>query len=245
MNQTAKNKAGKPKQKQKGFISGSSAPEQKISMRVVEESGKPIQATFNRTKTSPFGLFNHDAAERLQRSGPNEVAHDKAPHALVQMALSFKNPFVIVLLILASISYILDVHLAEPDERSWKGVIILLTMVTISSLLRFFQEYRSNKAAERLKSMVRTTATVLRRSNDAANPQRQEIPMRELVVGDIVSLQAGDMIPADIRLFASRDLFISQAVLTGEALPVEKYDTLGAVAQKSADANPADRKSVV
>ncbi|NKI68856.1 magnesium-translocating P-type ATPase [Collimonas pratensis] len=239
MNQTAKNKAGKPKQKQKGFISGSSAPEQKISMRVVEESGKPIQATFNRTKTSPFGLFNHDAAERLQRSGPNEVAHDKAPHALVQMALSFKNPFVIVLLILASISYILDVHLAEPDERSWKGVIILLTMVTISSLLRFFQEYRSNKAAERLKSMVRTTATVLRRSNDAANPQRQEIPMRELVVGDIVSLQAGDMIPADIRLFASRDLFISQAVLTGEALPVEKYDTLGAVAQKSADANPA------
>ncbi|MGB7196567.1 MAG: magnesium-translocating P-type ATPase [Collimonas pratensis] len=239
MNQTAKNKAGKPKQKQKGFISGSSAPEQKISMRVVEESGKPIQATFNRTKTSPFGLFNHDAAERLQRSGPNEVAHDKAPHALVQLALSFKNPFVIVLLILASISYILDVHLAEPDERSWKGVIILLTMVTISSLLRFFQEYRSNKAAERLKSMVRTTATVLRRSNDAANPQRQEIPMRELVVGDIVSLQAGDMIPADIRLFASRDLFISQAVLTGEALPVEKYDTLGAVAQKSADANPA------
>ncbi|WP_211473522.1 magnesium-translocating P-type ATPase [Collimonas humicola] len=239
MNQTAKNKAGKPKQKQKGFISGSSAPEQKISMRVVEESGKPIQSTFNRTKTSPFGLFNHDAAERLQRSGPNEVAHDKAPHALVQLALSFKNPFVIVLLILATISYILDVHLAEPDERSWKGVIILVTMVTISSLLRFFQEYRSNKAAERLKSMVRTTATVLRRTNDAANPQRQEIPMRELVVGDIVSLQAGDMIPADIRLFASRDLFISQAVLTGEALPVEKYDTLGAVAQKSADANPA------
>ncbi|PFH11862.1 Mg2+-importing ATPase [Collimonas sp. PA-H2] len=239
MNQTPKTKAGKPKQKQKGFISGSSAPEQKISMRVVEESGKPIQSTFNRTKTSPFGLFNHDAAERLQRSGPNEVAHDKAPHALVQLALSFKNPFVIVLLILATISYILDVHLAVPDERSWKGVIILVTMVTISSLLRFFQEYRSNKAAERLKSMVRTTATVLRRTNDAANPQRQEIPMRELVVGDIVSLQAGDMIPADIRLFASRDLFISQAVLTGEALPVEKYDTLGAVAQKSADANPA------
>ncbi|MEO6917603.1 MAG: magnesium-translocating P-type ATPase [Collimonas sp.] len=236
MNLTPKNKAGKPTRKQKGFVSGSSAPEQKISMRVVEESGKPIQATFNRTKSSPFGLFSHDTAERLQRSGPNEVAHDKAPHALVQLVLAFKNPFVIVLLILATISYILDVYLAEPDDRSWKGVVILLTMVSISSLLRFFQEYRSNKAAERLKSMVRTTATVLRRSNDAANPKRQEIPMRELVVGDVVSLQAGDMIPADIRLFSSRDLFISQAVLTGEALPVEKYDTLGAVAQKSADA---------
>ncbi|AIY41145.1 Mg(2+) transport ATPase [Collimonas arenae] len=236
MTQTPQHKTGKSKQKQKGFIAGSSVPEQKISMRIVEESGKPIQATFDRTKSSPFGLFSHDAAERLQRSGPNEVAHDKAPHALVQLALSFKNPFVIVLLILATISYVLDVHLAEPDDRSWTGVIILLSMVTISSLLRFFQEYRSNKATERLKSMVRTTATVLRRSNDAANPQRQEIPMRELVVGDVVSLQAGDMIPADIRLFSSRDLFISQAVLTGEALPVEKYDTLGAVAQKSADA---------
>jgi len=241
MNQTPKNKAGKPKQKQKGFVSGSSAPEEKLSMRVVEESGLPFQSTFNRTKSSPFGLFTHEAAERLQRFGPNEVAHDKAPHALVQLFLAFKNPFVIVLLVLACISFVTDVYLAEPDDRSYTGIIILVTMVVISSFLRFFQEYRSNQAAERLKSMVRTTATVLRRTNDAAMPERQEVPMRELVVGDVVSLQAGDMIPADIRLFASRDLFISQAILTGEALPVEKYDTLGAVSQKSAN---VDTKTV-
>jgi Mg2+-importing ATPase len=128
------------------------------------------------------------------------------------------------------------VYFAEPDERDWTGVIILLTMVSISSLLRFFQEYRSNQAAERLKSMVRTTATVIRRATIFAHAEKREIAMRDLVVGDIVSLQAGDMIPADIRLIQSRDLFISQAVLTGEALPVEKYDTLGAVAEKSADA---------
>ena len=236
MAHTSPHKTGNPKKKQKGFISGSTAPEQKLSMRVVEESGQPLQSTFNRTKSSPFGLFEDDAAERLQRLGPNEVAHDKAPHALVQLFLAFKNPFVIVLLLLAAISFVTDVYLVAPDERSWTGITILVTMVVISSFLRFFQEYRSNKAAERLKSMVRTTATVLRRTTDAANPSRQEIPMRDLVVGDVVSLQAGDMIPADIRLLASRDLFISQAVLTGEALPVEKYDTLGAVSQKSANA---------
>jgi Mg2+-importing ATPase len=118
-------------------------------------------------------------------------------------------------------------------------------MVSVSSLLRFFQEYRSNKAAERLKSMVRTTATVTRRATALARPEKQEIAMRDLVVGDIVSLQAGDMIPADIRLIQSRDLFISQAALTGEALPVEKYDTLGAVMEKSAHASPDDRSDLL
>ncbi len=238
MTQTPPHKTGKPKQKQKGFVSTSSASEEEISMRVAEESGKPFQSTFNSTKSSPLGLFAHEAAERLRRSGPNEVAHDKAPHVLVQLFLAFKNPFVIVLLVLACVSFVTDVYLEEPDDRSYTGIIILVTMVLLSSFLRFYQEYRSNQAAERLKSMVRNTATVLRRTNDAAKPERREVPMQELVVGDVVSLQAGDMIPADIRLFASRDLFISQAILTGEALPVEKYDTLGAVSQKSANADP-------
>ena len=238
MTQTPPHKTGKPKQKQKGFVSTSSASEEEISMRVAEESGKPFQSTFNSAKSSPLGLFAHEAAERLRRSGPNEVTHDKAPHVLVQLFLAFKNPFVIVLLVLACVSFITDVYLEQPDDRSYTGIIILVTMVLLSSFLRFYQEYRSNQAAERLKSMVRNTATVLRRTNDAAKPERREVPMQELVVGDVVSLQAGDMIPADIRLFASRDLFISQAILTGEALPVEKYDTLGAVAQKSANADP-------
>ncbi|MFX8539157.1 hypothetical protein ABTL98_18890, partial [Acinetobacter baumannii] len=78
-------------------------------------------------------------------------------------------------------------------------------------------------AAEALKAMVRTTATVLRRGSATSNPEAFEIPMREIVAGDIVRLSAGDMIPADVRLIESRDLFVSQAVLTGEAIPVEKY----------------------
>ncbi len=120
-------------------------------------------------------------------------------------------------------------------------------MVTVSGLLRFWQEYRSSKAAEALKAMVRTTATVLRRSSyeRAIRGRLREVPMRELVPGDIVQLSAGDMVPADVRLIASRDLFISQAVLTGEALPVEKYDTMGNVAQKSSDGEVSSENALL
>ena len=145
-----------------------------------------------------------------------------------------------MLLVLAAISFFTDVYFAAPDDRDYVGMTILLTMVTISALLRFVQEFRSLRAAEKLKAMVRTTATVQRAMTDTSEPTRREVPMREVVAGDIVHLSAGDMIPADVRLLASRDLFISQAVLTGEALPVEKYDTLGAVAGKSAGTRAAD-----
>lgn len=107
-------------------------------------------------------------------------------------------------------------------------------MVFLSALLRFWQEYRSNKAADALRAMVRNKATVLRRDQEASQPRVSEIPMSHVVPGDIVHLSAGDMIPADVRLIDSRDLFVSQSVLTGEALPIEKYDTMGAVSQKSA-----------
>lgn len=222
--------------KQRGFITTSTANERKHSARIVSEANNSINTTLLHTQSSLDGLVETDAEERLHQNGPNEVAHDKPLHVLVQLLLAFKNPFVIVLLVLAGISYLTDVYFAAPDDRDWTGISILLTMVTVSSLLRFFQEYRSSKAAERLKSMVRTTATVVRRVSQSGKPGKREIAMSSLVVGDIVSLQAGDMIPADIRLVQSRDLFISQAALTGEALPVEKYDTLGAVMEKSADA---------
>ena len=222
---------------QRGFVSGSFSREQRAHAHGVTEANESVGATLTKTNSSLNGLLKTDALERLHLAGPNEVAHDKAPHALAQLLLAFRNPFVLVLLCLSVITFFTDVYFAAPDDRSWTGVGILLTMVTVSSLLRFIQEYRSNKAAERLKSMVRTTATVVRRASAFADPQKQEIAMRDLVVGDIVCLQAGDMIPADIRLIESRDLFISQAALTGEALPVEKYDTLGAVAEKSAHAD--------
>ncbi|WP_321872001.1 magnesium-translocating P-type ATPase [Burkholderia ubonensis] len=227
--------------KQRGFIktggAGRTAGPQ--IMRAAQEAARPLDDTLKALRTSTRGLTYEQAANRLQLDGPNEIAHDKPPHWTRQLLMSFHNPFVYVLLVLAAISFCTDVWFAAPDDRDYVGMTILLTMVTISALLRFVQEFRSLRAAEKLKAMVRTTATVQRAVTDTSEPARRDIPMREVVVGDIVHLSAGDMIPADVRLITSRDLFISQAVLTGEALPVEKYDTLGAVAGKSADAGHA------
>ena len=104
-------------------------------------------------------------------------------------------------------------------EVGMSGLIVLMTLVLLSTLLRFWQEYRSNKAAEELKAMVRSTTAVLRAGAERA----QEIPISELVPGDIVMLAAGDMIPADVRVLSAKDLFVSQAMLTGESIPVEKH----------------------
>ncbi|WP_080431714.1 magnesium-translocating P-type ATPase [Burkholderia ubonensis] len=227
--------------KQRGFIKtgGAGRAAEPRIMRAAQEAARPLEDTLKALRTSTRGLTYEQAADRLQLHGPNEIAHDKPPHWTRQLLMSFHNPFVYVLLVLAAISFCTDVWFAAPDDRDYVGMTILLTMVTISALLRFVQEFRSLRAAEKLKAMVRTTATVQRAVTDTSEPARRDIPMREVVVGDIVHLSAGDMIPADVRLITSRDLFISQAVLTGEALPVEKYDTLGAIAGKSADAGHA------
>jgi P-type Mg2+ transporter len=172
-------------------------------------------------------LVELDAVERLAVDGPNEVAHEKPPHWLVQLLTCFKNPFIIVLVTLAIIQYV-----TSPDDL--RPIIIIGVMVAISVGLQFWQEYRSALAAEKLKALVRTTATVLRRASKDAQPEPREVAIRELVPGDVVRLSAGDLVPADVRLISSRDLFVSQAALTGEALPVEKYDTLSAVAVKPA-----------
>ncbi|MGS0891399.1 magnesium-translocating P-type ATPase [Burkholderia stagnalis] len=226
--------------KQRGFIKpGAARQNEPRIMRAEQEAARPLEDTLKSLRTGMRGLTYGQAADRLQHHGPNEIAHDKPPHWSRQLLMSFHNPFVYVLLVLAAISFFTDVCFAAPGERDYVGMTILLTMVTISALLRFVQEFRSLRAAEKLKAMVRTTATVQRAVTDTAEPARREVPMREVVPGDIVHLSAGDMIPADVRLLASRDLFISQAVLTGEALPVEKYDTLGAVAGKSANTHAA------
>ena len=219
----------------------------KLSMRAAREAHNGLSATLANVRATQDGLTELDAAARLQREGYNEVAHDKPPHAIVQFLQALNNPFIYVLLTLGAISFFTDCWLPMQagEEVDPTKVIIIMTMVLLSSLLRFWQEHRSAKSAEALKAMVRTTATVLRREQVGSQPTLREVPMRDLVAGDIVQLSAGDMIPADIRLIESRDLFISQAVLTGEALPVEKYDTLGDVTQKSAHSPAADQGNLL
>lgn len=208
------------------------------NLPVVEESKNTLEKTLLNLGASRKGLSTIDAEERLISNGPNEVAHDKVPPAFIQLLLAFNNPFIYVLMALSAINFYTDFWLpySKGEETDLTGVIIVVTMVLISGVMRFWQEYHSNKAAEALKAMVKTTATVLRRSSESKESKLQEIDMRNIVVGDIVQLSAGDMIPADVRLIESRDLFISQAVLTGESIPVEKYDTLGNVKEKTAEA---------
>ncbi|MBD2786153.1 magnesium-translocating P-type ATPase [Xenorhabdus sp. DI] len=185
---------------------------------------------------STLGLTDDNAVARLGQYGINEVAHEKTPHALMQLITAFHNPFIYVLLLLAAISFCTDYVLPSlnGEEVELTDVIIILIMIALSGLLRFWQEYRTNKASEALKSMVNTTATVFRRPSDVTKSQKKEIPIKYLVPGDIIYLSAGDMIPADLYLIESRDLFISQAILTGEAIPVEKYDAMAHVSAKTA-----------
>lgn len=168
-------------------------------------------------ESSEEGITKITADERRAKFGFNEIQHQKAPAWYLQLLKAFANPFIYILLVIAIISFIIDVWLPSVEDRDFKTVIVISIMVIISALLRFIQEFRSNKAADQLKSMVKTTATVLRKFKGY-----KEIPISELVPGDIIFLSAGDMIPADCRIMHSKDLFINESMLTGEALPVEK-----------------------
>ncbi len=187
--------------------------------------------------TSPAGLPTAEAVARLEQYGLNEVAHEKQKSALRRLAELFATPLSILLLALALVNY---------ETGEVRGAIVIAAMVVLSSLLSFVQEFRSSKAAARLRAMVSTTATVTRQvERDESAPfalpgvasvlaNRNEIPLTHVVPGDIVHLSAGDILPADVRVLAAKDLFVNQASLTGESLPVEKFgaaaDTTGKAA---------------
>jgi len=164
------------------------------------------------------GLTEEIVNERLEIYGPNEIQHTKAPAWYIQLLDSFANPFSYILLAIGLVSFIIDVILAAPGERDFKTIIVVSTMIVLSGILRFIQEFRSNIAAEKLNAMVKTTATVLRKEKG-----KIEIPIEQIVPGDIVFLSAGDMVPADCRVLESKDLFVNESMLTGESMPVEKY----------------------
>lgn len=175
---------------------------------------------------TPAGLSAEEAKKRLDIYGRNEVAQEKAPPVYRQLLGAYNSPFIYVLLVLVAISCFTDVWLpiAQGEEAEPAGIVIMSTMIILSGLLRFWQEFRTNKAAQALKSMVKTTATVRRPGDGSASQSRAEVDISELVPGDVVYLAAGDLVPADVRLLESRDLFVSQSILSGEALPVEKGD---------------------
>lgn len=171
----------------------------------------------NKYNTNYTGYEESKVELMRDEYGENKITHKKSDSILKRLVEAFINPFTIILLILAIISFATDIIMAEPGKKDGTSVIIVTLMVLVSGVLRFVQETKSNKAAEKLGEMVETTISVSRMGKGTI-----EIPIDEIVVGDIIHLAAGDMIPADVRILKSRDLFISQSSLTGESEPVEK-----------------------
>lgn len=195
---------------------------QMLSSRLAEIADCNAGDALLRLDSARQGLTEEQVEERRDQFGVNEITHERPPTWYSQLFWSFITPFNGVLFAVSLVSLFTDVIFAAPEDRSFRTIIVLMTMVLLSTLLRFWQEYRSNKAAEELKAMVRSTTAVLRAGAERA----VEIPISELVPGDIVMLAAGDMIPADVRVLAAKDLFVSQAMLTGESIPVEKHPAL-------------------
>jgi len=201
-----------------------------VSSRLLELAHLPPEHALARLDTSEQGLLDREAEERLEQFGANTVSHEKDKSAFAKILEQFKNPLNILLSLLAAVSWFTG------DAES---ATIIIVMVTLSVVLTFIQEHRSSRAAERLRAMVSTTATVIRKDKRAGipdevneafhirlvphGPEKKEIPISQLVPGDIIHLSAGDMIPADARILTAKDLFINQASLTGESMPVEKF----------------------
>ena len=195
-----------------------------LNQRMQYVAVTPLKELLKNLHTTLRGLDEEGVSISAMKYGSNKVTHEKKKSFLKRLTEAFINPFTIVLFVLAVVSTLTDIIFpyfsmlgSTPDDLNPLTVIIILTMVLISGTLRYVQESRSGNAAEKLLAMITTTCTVTRQGLE-----KGEIPMDELVVGDIVHLSAGDMIPADVRIIDAKDLFVSQASLTGESEPIEK-----------------------
>lgn len=204
-----------------------------LSAQLITLAQADVEQVLKTLDTSQAGLSELQSRLRLKKIGLNEIAREKPPKWYAQLFKIFQNPLVILLMTLAIISLL---------TQDFKAAMVIFSMVIFSVVLRFSQEFRSSQAAEKLGEMVRTNATVSRKDpREDISPslardlgitlaldikEREEIPIKFLVPGDVISLSAGDMIPADVRLIAAKDLFISQGTLTGESLPIEKQVAL-------------------
>jgi P-type Mg2+ transporter len=186
-----------------------------VSDLLVETAAADVAGVFRQLVTRPEGLTDEEADTRRAAHGPNVLAKDERAGIVTLIGHAVLNPLVILLAVLATVSF------ATGDARA--GTMMSL-MIALGAGLKLVQEARADSAAAKLKTMISVTATVIR------GGRSQEIPMSQLVPGDVVALAAGDMIPADVRLVAAKDLFVNQGALTGESFSVEKFE---------AETNPA------
>ncbi|MCK9800745.1 magnesium-translocating P-type ATPase [Pseudomonas sp. MAFF 302030] len=220
-----------------------------LAHTLVVAANSDASALLDQLGSHSDGLSEAEAAALRERHGLNEVEHEQPLPAWVHLWHCYKNPFNLLLTLLAVISWLTE---------DMKAATVIFSMVVLSTLLRFWQEAKSNQAADALKAMVSNTATVMRSGAAAqATPpvfgrfqgaaaasqgaQRIELPIKQLVPGDLIVLSAGDMIPADCRVLSAKDLFVSQAAMTGESMPVEKFPR-----QQDADtSNPLDLDNIL
>jgi len=179
-----------------------------VSPVVLDAARKNSEELLLQLRTAACGLTQSEAESRARSTGPNEVAQEKPQGWPVRLLKITLNPLIILLTVLAGVSF------ATGDARA--GTVMAM-MVVLSVGLRFWQEARAGAAAAKLKAMIHVTATVVR------DGKAREIPLRDLVPGDMIQLAAGDMIPGDVRVLSCKDLFVSQGSLTGESLPIEKF----------------------
>jgi Mg2+-importing ATPase len=205
MNDLKKNDSPRPLIKSSSLTSS----ESKIAQKLISVAQSSVPDVLLQAKSQLNGLSESESEARLEQYGYNEIATEKRLGLFIRLLSMLKDPLVILLTVLAIISIITN------DIRA---AVVIFTMVVLGTTLRFVQETRADTAAEKLKEMVSTTATVLR------DGERKEIPLKELIPGDIISLSAGDMVPADARVLVAKDLFVNQSALTGESVPVEKRE---------------------
>jgi len=173
----------------------------------IDFANASLSEIFKFLKTKPEGLSAPEAAARLLRNGKNEIASGGEAHILLQIFSYFKNPLIVILLVAAAVSGFMG------DGAS---AVIIVLMALFSVTLDFFEEYSAGRAAKKLKETVKTTACVIR------GGQKKEINTSQIVVGDVVFLNAGDLVPADARIIEAKDLYVDQSALTGESFPCDK-----------------------
>ena len=214
-------------------VASASQSKEPLDKDLLALASESTTQALQRLAALPGGLSQSEASQRLAKNGPNEIAHEKTLPWWRHLWDCYKNPFNLLLTVLAVVSEL---------SGDAKATTVIAIMVTLSTLIRFVQEGRSHRAALSLKALVSNTATVLRPDNATADgaSQHVDIPLGQLVVGDIVSLSAGDMVPADCRILSARDLFVAQSAMTGESIPVEKF-----VDRKGSTDGPLDQSNLV
>jgi len=194
--------------------------------RLLNAAAKPYETLLIQYDNSFDGYDEEMVEDMRDQHGANVITKQKKVTMLQRVLDAFVNPFTIVLFVLAGLSFMTDVIAAAPADKDLTAVVIVLAMVFISGMIRFVQEFRSGGAAEKLSEIVQTTVAVARRYENESEElvsEKREIPLDEIVVGDVIYLAAGDIIPADLRILQAKDLFVSQSSLTGESEPVEKF----------------------